>query len=73
MPAPEEIKILVHRYKDNRSQYISSGYKETEVSTPEKTERTEREIRATDMEIDALVYELYGLTSDEVGVVEGEC
>lgn len=42
-----------------------------EASTPEKTERTEREIRATDGEIDRLVYELYGLTEEEIGIVEG--
>ena len=31
MPAPEEISKLVERYTNNRKQYISSGYKETEV------------------------------------------
>ena len=43
-----------------------------EAGTPEKEERIQREIRATDVEIDRLVYELYGLTPDEIGVVEGE-
>jgi hypothetical protein len=42
-----------------------------EAGTPEKDERIGREIRATDKEIDGLVYELYGLTLDEVKVVEG--
>jgi hypothetical protein len=30
-----------------------------------------RQIEATDRQIDALVYELYGLTEEEVAVVEG--
>jgi hypothetical protein len=30
----------------------------------------QREIEATDEEIDALVYELYGLTEEEIAVVE---
>ncbi len=35
-------------------------------------ERTviERQIEATDREIDRLVYELYGLTDDEIKIVE---
>jgi len=37
-------------------------------------ERTviQREIDATDKQIDALVYELYGLTAEEIEIVEGE-
>ena len=31
----------------------------------------EQRIEAVDREIDALVYELYGLSEDEVAVVEG--
>jgi len=30
-----------------------------------------RQIAATDREIDRLVYELYGLTAEEVAIVEG--
>jgi hypothetical protein len=30
----------------------------------------ERQIEATDAEIDALVYELYGLTEEEMAIVE---
>jgi len=30
-------------------------------------------VTTTDAEIDRLVYELYGLTSDEINIVEGEC
>jgi hypothetical protein len=31
----------------------------------------ERQIEATDHEIDRLVYELYGLTAEEIALVEG--
>jgi hypothetical protein len=32
----------------------------------------QRQIDATDRSIDALVYELYGLTQEEIGIVEGQ-
>ena len=38
--------------------------------TPQEAERLQREIAATDAAIDQLVYELYGLTEEEVGIVE---
>ncbi len=31
----------------------------------------QRQVEATDKQIDALVYELYGLTDDEIAIVEG--
>ena len=34
-------------------------------------EMVKREIKSTDREIDELVYELYGLTEDEIKIVEG--
>ncbi len=34
--------------------------------------RLQRQIDATDQQIDRLVYELYGLTDDEIQLVEGE-
>jgi len=30
-------------------------------------------VTTTDVEIDRLVYELYGLTEEEIKIVEGEC
>lgn len=39
--------------------------------TPQEKTSLERQIASTDKQIDALVYELYGLTSDEMEVVEG--
>ena len=38
--------------------------------TPQEQERLQREIQATDQAIDRLVYELYGLTEEEIKVVE---
>jgi len=42
-----------------------------EAKTPHEQESLKRTIAATDKQIDALVYELYGLTKEEIGIVEG--
>jgi len=39
---------------------------------PHERESLQRQIAASDKTIDALVYELYGLTKDEVRIVGGE-
>jgi hypothetical protein len=39
--------------------------------TPQEQTALERQIAATDTQIDRLVYELYGLTADEIKLVEG--
>jgi hypothetical protein len=38
--------------------------------TPGEVERLAREIESTDRAIDKLVYELYGLTEEEIQIVE---
>jgi hypothetical protein len=40
-------------------------------NTPQEKETLKREIEATDNQIDRLVYELYGLTEEEIRIVEG--
>lgn len=40
--------------------------------TPQEQESLSRQIQSTDREIDRLVYELYGLTEEEIKIVEGE-
>jgi hypothetical protein len=40
--------------------------------TPQEKESLQREIESTDRAIDKLVYELYGLTEEEIKIVEGE-
>ena len=42
-----------------------------ETSTPHEKTALQRQIEATDGQIDALVYELYALTEEEIGIVEG--
>jgi hypothetical protein len=39
--------------------------------TPQEQEMVKREIESTDKEIDQLVYELYGLSEEEIKIVEG--
>jgi hypothetical protein len=41
---------------------------------PDTIEKTalQRQIEATDRQIDSLVYELYGLTEEEIRIVEGK-
>jgi hypothetical protein len=39
--------------------------------TPQEQEMVKREIESTDRQIDRLVYELYGLTEEEIKIVEG--
>ncbi len=41
------------------------------AQTPADRELYARQIAVTDKEIDALAYELYGLTEEEIAVVEG--
>ena len=41
------------------------------AKTPHEQESLQRQIAATDKQIDSLVYELYGLTENEIAVVEG--
>ena len=47
--------------------------KDLQIATlPEQKEHTKARIDYTDKKIDKLVYELYGLTEDEIKIVEGE-
>ena len=41
------------------------------ATTGDAKTRLSRQIAATDEAIDGLVYELYGLTDEEIGIVEG--
>jgi hypothetical protein len=44
----------------------------TEARTPQEKTMLKRQIEATDRQIDNLVYELYGLTDEEIKIVEGQ-
>jgi hypothetical protein len=39
---------------------------------PQEADRLTREVESTDRAIDGLVYELYGLSEEEIGIVEGK-
>ena len=41
------------------------------TTIPAGNDLYQRQIEATDEDIDALVYELYGLTEEEIAIVEG--
>ena len=43
-----------------------------EVKTPDEKVRIKRQVEGADKQIDELVYGLYGLTEEEIKVVEGE-
>jgi len=43
-----------------------------EIKTAHETTALQRQIEATDRQIDQLVYELYGLTEEEIRIVEGK-
>ena len=51
-------------------EHILDLHKRT-TQTPFEQEQLEREIAATDAQIDRLVYDLYGLTDEEIKIVEG--
>jgi predicted NAD-dependent protein-ADP-ribosyltransferase YbiA (DUF1768 family) len=38
---------------------------------PQEADRLTREVESTDKAIDGLVYELYGLTEEEIRIIEG--
>jgi hypothetical protein len=56
MPAPEIIHKLVARFKENREGYRSGKYNEPQLRYRLIYQR---------------VYELYGLTEDDIRIVEG--
>ena len=47
-------------------------HKSPTARTPGDKERVKREIESTDWQIDHLVYELYGLSPEEIAIVEGK-
>lgn len=72
MPAPDNLKHLVENFHRNIDNYRSGKYNETQVAN------TQRQIEAVDGQIDGLVYrqidnliyKLYNLSDEEIGIVE---
>lgn len=56
---------------DNEKGY-AEAYKEAGESVSQTRTVLQRQIEATDRQIDRLVYELYGLNEEEIGIVEGK-
>jgi hypothetical protein len=55
-----------------RAQQMLALHKELAAArTPQEQTALSRQIAATDTQIDRLVYDLYGLTEDEIQIVEG--
>ena len=80
--APDALLRLVDRFDQDRRVcpgrrrrvFLSGDYKEElllKAKTPHEQESLQRQVVATDKAIDALVYELYGLTEGEIRIVEG--
>jgi len=51
-------------------QMLSLNKKLAKLKTPHEKNVIQRQIEATDRQIDSLVYELYGLTEKEIKIVE---
>ena len=61
----EKTELLV----DNILNLYKSSHK---IRTPQKQTALQRQIDEADKQIDQLVYSLYGLTEEEIKIVEGE-
>ena len=75
MTAPDKIKQLVQTFEQNLNEYHTRK-NETELRRqfldPFFGESVQRQVESTDGGIDKLVYELYGLSEEEIGIVEGK-
>ena len=71
--AKQKIKKLVERFRYNLDVYKKSTYNETQVRIERDKEIYERQIKIVDGQINGLVYDLYGLTEEEIKVVEVLC
>jgi hypothetical protein len=61
IPVPKVVLRLIDQFQTHREAYHNGRYAERVI---------DRQIAATDGQIDRLVYELYGLTEDEIKIVE---
>ena len=57
-------------YSRSQAEELSEFLKHAVAAVPADKELYQRQIEATDRQIDALAYELYGLTEEEIGIVE---
>lgn len=68
-----EIQKNIYERIINNSKFIVDSLRAISTSsTPQEKQNLQRQIDAADKQIDKLVYELYGLTEEEIKIVEGE-
>ncbi len=70
---PKTVQDLVRRFARDRAVFMSGSRSRPFLfpsSTPHEREALERTIAVTDRQIDALVYELYGLMEGEIRIIE---
>jgi hypothetical protein len=65
-------KAIHDRISDLVFQQLRLNSNLVTISTPTERTAIERQIQATDTQIDQLVYQLYGLTKEEIKIVEGK-
>lgn len=65
MEIPDTIKRLVDRL-------IERNNKISNAKTPQEQTALQRQIEAIDDQKDQLVYNLYGLTEEEIKIIEGQ-
>ena len=77
MTPPAEVAQLVQRFEQQPDDYRSGRYKEMfslhnegVATTPQDKTLLQRQIDATDRQIDRLVYQLYDVTDKGIAIVE---
>ena len=72
LPFPSEEPLAKNiTYLDDLAKRMLALHKSLAVARlPDEKERLQRQIQSTDNQIDALVYQLYGLTPEEITIVE---
>jgi hypothetical protein len=71
IPSPSD-KSRYYQMERLVEQMLDLHKRQPKARTPQEQTAIERQIAATDAQIDRLVYDLYGLTEDEIKIVEGQ-
>ena len=67
MMTADSLQLTAYGQNENEMRIVKDLPK---AKTPHEAETLQRQMEATDGQIDMLVYELYGLTEEEIGIVE---
>ena len=68
----KNLKLIYENIVTLSNKLVDSFREVKKSSTPQEKQILQRQIEAADKQIDRLVYELYGLTEEEIKIVEGE-